>query len=343
MERAHGCPCHEYVNPCPYPPRPFDALEPRVAREGLLVTGGTRHAVGFTVGITTRNRAALLRRAIESALSQDLGQVELIIVDDASTDDTWSVANSYPEVRLLRHCEQKGPCAGRNWIIREATNRWVILLDDDDTLLPNALSAVQEAIQHYPDSYQYPVLQFARTNGRLSTCDFLVARFAHYMDGTLRGDFTPVIQRDLFLELGLAYPPIRVGGENLLWWGVADRFGIPTWATQIVRLGTEARLRLTSVEHQVRSAAEYARYQEMLLETYGATLRSSFRSVYHKKLLAAATYWLLAGDRKAARAHLAALVKDRGPVIAPLVWVASFAPQWLIRSLFIAYRRMTSL
>ena len=75
-----------------------------------------------SVVIPTRNRAHLLRRAIESALGQTFADLELIVVDDASEDQTETVVREIddPRVRYIRCEVQRGAPAARNTGIRAA-------------------------------------------------------------------------------------------------------------------------------------------------------------------------------------------------------------------------------
>jgi glycosyltransferase involved in cell wall biosynthesis len=87
-----------------------------------------------SVIIPTYNRADVLPRAIETALGQTLEDIEVIVVDDASTDDTAAVVGRYDDPRLtfLRHETNKGASAARNKGIRAASGDYVALLDSDD-------------------------------------------------------------------------------------------------------------------------------------------------------------------------------------------------------------------
>lgn len=87
-----------------------------------------------SVVLPTHNRAPLLARAIRSVLAQTYRQLELIVVDDASTDATPDVVRSFkdPRVRYLRLDRNRRVAAARNAGIREAAGDIVAFLDDDD-------------------------------------------------------------------------------------------------------------------------------------------------------------------------------------------------------------------
>jgi succinoglycan biosynthesis protein ExoO len=95
-----------------------------------------------SVVIPAWNAASFIDNAIASALRQDDISVEVVVVDDASTDDTPTVVAAFddPRVRSFRLAENRGPAAARNAALAAARGRWVAVLDADDTLLPNRLT-----------------------------------------------------------------------------------------------------------------------------------------------------------------------------------------------------------
>jgi glycosyltransferase involved in cell wall biosynthesis len=93
-----------------------------------------------TVYLPTHNRAQLLGRAIESVLGQSHAELELLIVDDASSDGTPEqlerAARQDGRIRVLRRESAGGPAAARNDAIRCARGEFITGLDDDDRMLP---------------------------------------------------------------------------------------------------------------------------------------------------------------------------------------------------------------
>lgn len=107
--------------------------------ERLTQTGLHRKLV--SVVIPTHNRSALLRRAIESVRRQTYSECEIIVVDDASPDDTQEVVADIPDVRIryVRHTCNKGGSAARNTGIECARGQYIAFLDDDDEWVANKL------------------------------------------------------------------------------------------------------------------------------------------------------------------------------------------------------------
>lgn len=109
--------------------------------------------MSVSVVIPTYNRRHTLATAIDSALAQDFSALEVIVVDDGSTDDTMQwLEHAYAKrpVRVLRNVGLNGPAGGRNTGMRAAQGEFVALLDSDDAFLPGHLHAAMAAFADHP-------------------------------------------------------------------------------------------------------------------------------------------------------------------------------------------------
>lgn len=99
-----------------------------------------------SVYIPTHNRSGLLKRAVDSVLNQSHKDVEIIIVDDGSSDDTEATVQNYLQqhknIVYLRHEQPKGACAARNYAISVAKGKYITGLDDDDEFKPDHVSGL---------------------------------------------------------------------------------------------------------------------------------------------------------------------------------------------------------
>ncbi|MFL6647921.1 MAG: glycosyltransferase family 2 protein [Sulfurifustaceae bacterium] len=113
-------------------------IDPDNDRSGPLVS----------VVIPTRNRARLLERALQSVLAQTYRKLDVLVVDDASEDDTPEVVRQVGDarVRYLRHAVRKGGGAARNTGIDAAQGVYVAFLDDDDQWKPRKIERQLEHI-----------------------------------------------------------------------------------------------------------------------------------------------------------------------------------------------------
>lgn len=105
-----------------------------------------------SVVIPTHNRATLLCRAIASVLSQSFNELECIVVDDGSTDNTAQAVAAIQDSRLvyLRHETSRRASAARNTGIRHARGKYIAFLDDDDEWLQDKLKLQIDLLSKLP-------------------------------------------------------------------------------------------------------------------------------------------------------------------------------------------------
>jgi glycosyltransferase involved in cell wall biosynthesis len=103
-----------------------------------------------SVIIPCYNQAHFLGDAVESVLNQSYPHFEIIVVDDGSTDNTSEVAARYNQVRCIRQ-QNQGLSAARNTGLRESTCEYLVFLDSDDRLLPDALSTGLKYLEAQPE------------------------------------------------------------------------------------------------------------------------------------------------------------------------------------------------
>lgn len=100
--------------------------------------------------ITCYNQARFLSESIQSALSQTYSHFEIIVIDDGSVDQPEQVAIRYPGACFI-HQDNQGAAAARNRGLRESHGSFLVFLDADDRLLPEALQAGLDCFHDYPD------------------------------------------------------------------------------------------------------------------------------------------------------------------------------------------------
>jgi glycosyltransferase involved in cell wall biosynthesis len=132
-----------------------------------------------TIGVTAFDAAPTIERALRSALLQTWRPIEIVVVDDCSSDNTPEIVGAlaalHPEIRVFRHTKNKGVAAARNRILAEARGEFVAFFDDDDESLPERVEAQRSRILEYER-------QFA--NGAPVICH--TARFQVYPNGNQR-------------------------------------------------------------------------------------------------------------------------------------------------------------
>lgn len=102
-----------------------------------------------TVIIPTHNYGHLIRKAIESVLNQTYFNIELIVIDDGSTDNTAEVVKLYPTVRYVyqNHVGKKTPSRAMNTGIKLSHGKYIVCLGADDKLMPTYIQECVEKIE----------------------------------------------------------------------------------------------------------------------------------------------------------------------------------------------------
>jgi glycosyltransferase involved in cell wall biosynthesis len=183
----------------------------------------------ISVVIPAYNGASYLRDAIESVLAQARGQLEVIVIDDGSTDNTRDVAAKYAgDIRYIFQ-PNRGVASARNRGIQESSGRLVALLDGDDTWLPGKLDKQLEALGDFragrvcftghiaTDENLAPVAVDVPSRGTTTLADLL-------LKGNVAGSLSSaLIDRDLLIDVGGFNPTLSYCADWELWIRLARR------------------------------------------------------------------------------------------------------------------------
>ena len=113
-----------------------------------------------SVAIPAYNHAAYIEVCLASVCAQTYPELELVMIDDGSTDDTFEIARKFLEQHgnrfrriVLERQKNQGVCATSNAVIKAAQGEWVHLLGSDDLLFPQKVERIQQAIEdwHCPE------------------------------------------------------------------------------------------------------------------------------------------------------------------------------------------------
>ncbi len=157
----------------------------------------------FSIIIPTFNRAATIKRTLDSVYLQSIDDVEVIVVDDGSTDDTKEILLDYINLKGLRYYFQsnEGVSAARNKGAANANGKYLIFLDSDDTVKVSWLKDYRDTINQQDIDILYCGIE--RLNGTN-----LVGKTSPknpYNNGVPYGNFIPgsfCVKRELFSRVG---------------------------------------------------------------------------------------------------------------------------------------------
>jgi succinoglycan biosynthesis protein ExoO len=191
-----------------------------------------------SVIIPARNAAPWISNAIYSAATQTLAAGEIIVIDNASTDDTCTVVHQLqmttPGLILVRNQRDLGVGASRNIGIGRATGDWIAFLDADDWFAPTRLSRLTELGERTgasivadnqfftlgPDGPSLRTL-IATNGGRLEMID--LESFLRHDRFVAIGNFgllKPIFRREFLQAVGIRYdedPVIKIGEDSLFY------------------------------------------------------------------------------------------------------------------------------
>lgn len=119
-----------------------------------------------SVLIPAYNVAAFIGAAVESALTQTLSDIEVIVVNDGSEDDTRQILEPYQDRLIYHEQANRGLAGARNAALTRATGRYIALLDGDDYWAPNRLELMVSALEADPQA-------------GWATCDSYLVRDGH--------------------------------------------------------------------------------------------------------------------------------------------------------------------
>ncbi len=103
-----------------------------------------------SVIIPTYNRAHFLPYTLKSVFSQDYENLEIIVVDDGSTDGTREYLSTLPNVNYISFGKHRGQCSTRNAGLDSATGKYILMLDDDDALIPGIIKKHVNFLESHP-------------------------------------------------------------------------------------------------------------------------------------------------------------------------------------------------
>ncbi|MCD4677300.1 MAG: glycosyltransferase [Desulfobacula sp.] len=129
------------------------------------MTDTMRHPL-VSVILPTFNRAWTLKDAVDSVLAQDYPNIELIIIDDGSKDNTQKLLKAYKDKIIVLRQENKGVSAARNAGIKKSNGVFIALLDSDDTWDKKKISCQVEFFQCNPEAMICQTEEIWIRNGR---------------------------------------------------------------------------------------------------------------------------------------------------------------------------------
>ena len=215
-----------------------------------------------SVVIPTYNNAAHLLGAIDSALNQTFADLEVLVIDDGSTDDTAAVCAAYGDrIRYFRQ-ENAGSATARNRGIAESTGEFIAFLDGDDIWEPEKIAVQLAFMREHPQfALTYTDKSWMNDDGRPIPCDHDGWNYPSgdlldilVVNNYISSSSLVMVRRDCLDEVGVfdEHPDMRCSQDVNLWLRIAGRHQIGFVPRKLAWYryhsgGTSRNLRLTYV------------------------------------------------------------------------------------------------
>jgi len=191
----------------------------------------TSMAAVVSVIIPTYNRASFLKEALDSVLLQQNAEMEVIVVDDGSTDDTAAIVESFGRAVTYLYQSNAGVSAARNTGIKAARGRWLALLDSDDLWLPGKLQFQLELLNRHKDIKICQTEELWIRNGRRQNPKKYHKKpsghcFSALLERCLVSPSAVMMHRELLDEVGLFDEALPACEDYDMWLRIGSRYPI---------------------------------------------------------------------------------------------------------------------
>jgi glycosyltransferase involved in cell wall biosynthesis len=191
-----------------------------------------------SVVIPTYNNADYLADAIESVLAQTFRDIEIIVIDDGSTDQTGQVMSAYASRVVYLHQANHGPSAARNRGITQAQGKYLAFLDADDLYLPDKMSLQVSFLEAHPeidlvysDGVRFKMSKGKKTTLPLSTSgDVFILRSApdqyvfHLMTRNIFPIHAALVKRECVVKVNGFDEMLTAFEDWDLWFRIAEQY-----------------------------------------------------------------------------------------------------------------------
>lgn len=181
--------------------------------------------------IPVHNRPALLIRALTSVCQQSYSNIEIIVIDDGSTQSVQAmVKDRFPDVIVARQ-PHSGVSAARNHGIRLASNHWIAFLDSDDEWLTDKLSIQMQSLTSNPDykvchSEEIWIRNGIRVNAMKKHAKCGGRIFQHCLPLCAISPSSVIIHRSIFDQVGIFDESLPACEDYDLWLRLTSQFAV---------------------------------------------------------------------------------------------------------------------
>ena len=224
------------------------------AQQATSTTGSEAVAPRFSVIIPLYNKEAEIERTVRSVLAQTLQPLEIVIVDDGSTDNSRHVVEQINSPLIRLHTQQNaGSGAARNRAIALSRGEYIAMIDADDEWMPDYLQQIARLIRLYPNCGGWcSAFDIVSDDGVFPSDS---PRYEGIIEDYFREAMTryvcitsaTTIARRVFDQVGGFPEGMRMGQDTYMWIKLARSFKVAYTPRRLCRYNRIAQNRTTSI------------------------------------------------------------------------------------------------
>lgn len=194
-----------------------------------------------TVVVVNYNYGRYLRECVESVLAQTYGNIEVIVVDDGSTDDSLRVLRAYADRILIVHQENKGVSAARNAGAVKGRGQWIAFLDSDDAWQPDKLQQQSRCFRDDAAGMVFCGVEYIDDSGAYlgntspAISGDILPQLVTFVPLTIAGGSTAVVRADCYRELGGFDEKLSTAADLDMWIRIAAKYEIRAVTAALVK------------------------------------------------------------------------------------------------------------
>lgn len=294
----------------------------------------------FSVIIPLYNKAPYVRKTVESVLGQTLGDYELIIIDNGSSDGSSEIVAGFtdPRIRIVRLEENVGVSNARNKGVEMATAPYIAFLDADDWWEPTFLEEMSGLIERHPDTGIYGTGYYIVKNSKRRLAPIGVdegfvegeINYCAVYAKTLCMPLTSIsvaIPRAVFDESGGFKPHLKLGEDFDLWIRIALKHKAVLLNKPLSNYNQDVDITYRGTHH-LRDPKEHMLWNLGYLEPEERTNPDYKQLIDNLRTYSLLPYLLTRQYRSAARQELAKVDWSRQPIKTRRLYRL---PVWLLR------------
>lgn len=228
----------------------------------------------ISVIIPAYNRANFIERCLNSVLVQSYENLEILVIDDGSTDSTGSRMKNHPDKRVIyiKHPENRGVPSARNTGIRAARGEYINFLDSDDEIYPKKIEIQLNRLRVLPDSYG---LIYCGYSGIMNTTkenfiDILPQEYHNICDTLLRKNVfavhTPLTRKICFDKCGL-FDESLVGCEDWdMWIRISQHYKLTFVSDVLAKFYIHGEQKSTNLKNKIQARKNIVAKHKTVLE-----------------------------------------------------------------------------